>query len=822
MKKTIHFKWQLLVAAFMFVGFYAQGAEDPTSIQFYPYNVKNADYETLNQTYGMRPDGRKGIEGWDAYGKDGIDTIIVDNTASRVFSGSQSLKVITKGVKNNGLFPYSAAIRTDTIAVDSIGKYIFSFWTKADTAKTDGAYGNAYWMVVRGLDADMKLVNDKLCDSQYGGFGWGSNNTNWNRITLPFTIKDTETNIKFVEVVIQCNYTSNKYWFDNCKLVRRNPRSQVNYLETFETVELPLSVSSIFAGTSIVDQTSKSMLNPVPDPELPSSWKSNLGWGQQIVINTNIKPTSPNNWVLRFKTRFEGGPNNLFAWNSGTNKREPQTDTNKGIFSMQCVLWKTGNIELGNTFINVKVIDDKWIMVQGDLTHAAANLVGNEAIEKITISCGIPGKLYYGNWYIDDIRFGYPPMVKISSMSRSELAAGWELKINPSRDCRLYMAPVGTEITETALEATVNAGTGFRFDNLVGAFDNVIPTSNLNTTANPKDYIVVVYRNAEDFSNGDLITVYPPHNTAKYTAFHISSYPGEQAPSADGFDNDPIWAKVPNMAAIQILNETALRPYNSSEYKATFKAVHDNENIYFLVQATEPKDSLVNFEVLPGAEPSTIKPWTCDAVEFLFRKDSDPKGYIQTLLGHGKSIFEGQTMLINNMTYIDQHTMGNAPAGDNYFFEVVIPLIEIGVTGTPKEGDIINAEIGVFNNNKGYGLPSNYKLVWDGPVFQKVWKAGGIHWGEIKLSRETPNAVHNVSGTKITVAPNPAHNQLIVTNNENIRSIHIYSLTGAKIVDIAGNGMTRMPIDIQVLESGNYLIKVISENNISYSKFIKN
>lgn len=796
--------------------------DDPVALQFFDLTSKviNQGFEEPNQAYSLRPDGKKGIIGWAGNGVLGIDTVIVDDTQAKVFQGVRSLKVETKGVKNNGLEPYSASIMSDTISVDTLGRYMLSFWTKADTIKTDGAWGNAYWITVEAYDKDGVYLSDKVCESSYNGFPWASTHTRWERVLVPMSI--TNTAIKYVKLIVQCNYSRNKYWFDNVMFHRFNPKVQQNLLIDFNTGQIPVNISSVNIGAPSIDNTSNSLRFSVPDPEIPSSYRSNLGWGQQVAMTTNLKPVSPLNWIFKFRTRFANGPANLFAWDGTTNKRMPQTDQNRGVFAMQVKLWKTGNIELGNTIIHVNVVDDKWMLVQADITAAAANLVGDEVIEKITISCGIPGELYYGDWLIDDLRFGFPPMVKLSSISKTELAAGWELKVNPTRDCKLYLVPQGTEITEVNMDAAVTAGTGFKFENLIGAFENLIPTSNLNSTANPKNFLAVAYRNAEDLSNGDLITVYPPHNTAKYTAYHISSYPGATPPQADGLDTDAIWTKVPEKDKIEIVNETALKPYNPADYKATFKAVYDNDNIYFLVEVDEPKDSLVNFGVQPGDPTNEVKPWMSDAVEFLFRKDSEPKGYIQALLGHGKSVFEGQTMLINNMTYLDQNTMGNIPTGNKYFFEVVFPLNEIGFTTAPVEGSILNAELAVFNNNQGYKKPSNYKLVWDGPVFQKVWMPGGIHWGEITLSRQpAPTAVKSLSVTSLSVSPNPVQNTLKISGVDNIERIQVYTLAGIFVKNFDGALSNLSTVDVSDLQSGIYMLKVVADKQVGYSRFIK-
>lgn len=72
----------------------------------------------------------------------------------------------------------------------------------------------------------------------------------------------------------------------------------------------------------------------------------------------------------------------------------------------------------------------------------------------------------------------------------------------------------------------------------------------------------------------------------------------------------------------------------------------------------------------------------------------------------------------------------------------------------------------------------------------------------------------------VTVYPNPTKSKLNITlaKNTTIKSIHIYNVIGQLVHT---NTYSSETIDVSELKNGTYFIKIISDNGIATSKFIK-
>jgi len=90
---------------------------------------------------------------------------------------------------------------------------------------------------------------------------------------------------------------------------------------------------------------------------------------------------------------------------------------------------------------------------------------------------------------------------------------------------------------------------------------------------------------------------------------------------------------------------------------------------------------------------------------------------------------------------------------------------------------------------------------------------------------ESPSAIEetNTSIEKISVYPNPAHNQLTISNEQLvIESIEITDITGKKLLNvIASEAKQSFNIDIANLENGVYLIKIKTTEARFVKRFVK-
>lgn len=93
---------------------------------------------------------------------------------------------------------------------------------------------------------------------------------------------------------------------------------------------------------------------------------------------------------------------------------------------------------------------------------------------------------------------------------------------------------------------------------------------------------------------------------------------------------------------------------------------------------------------------------------------------------------------------------------------------------------------------------------------------------------ETKNTSHlknNLNPTKneLEIYPNPANNELNVETNSSdaIKSIVVYNMQGMKIKEInLANNLSKYILENEGLNSGNYFIRVITEQTVYNKQFI--
>lgn len=77
--------------------------------------------------------------------------------------------------------------------------------------------------------------------------------------------------------------------------------------------------------------------------------------------------------------------------------------------------------------------------------------------------------------------------------------------------------------------------------------------------------------------------------------------------------------------------------------------------------------------------------------------------------------------------------------------------------------------------------------------------------------------------SRFTIFPNPAKNSLTITNKDELqmKSIAIYNMMGQPVMMISNNSDSSKVFDISNLASGNYVVKIYSDEGIATRKFIK-
>lgn len=83
-----------------------------------------------------------------------------------------------------------------------------------------------------------------------------------------------------------------------------------------------------------------------------------------------------------------------------------------------------------------------------------------------------------------------------------------------------------------------------------------------------------------------------------------------------------------------------------------------------------------------------------------------------------------------------------------------------------------------------------------------------------------PSGVEDIIGDgvseNISIYPNPA-TESITINSDNVKAVNVYSITGALVVSVKGENS----IDVSHLMSGDYIVKVATDNTITTHKLIK-
>ncbi len=84
-------------------------------------------------------------------------------------------------------------------------------------------------------------------------------------------------------------------------------------------------------------------------------------------------------------------------------------------------------------------------------------------------------------------------------------------------------------------------------------------------------------------------------------------------------------------------------------------------------------------------------------------------------------------------------------------------------------------------------------------------------------STSCTNSIHNESRNKILMNPNPAQTILYIKSDSPIEKIQIYNTQGMTV----HHGIYHNNLDISKLPSGIYLVKIITENNTTIQKLVK-
>lgn len=90
----------------------------------------------------------------------------------------------------------------------------------------------------------------------------------------------------------------------------------------------------------------------------------------------------------------------------------------------------------------------------------------------------------------------------------------------------------------------------------------------------------------------------------------------------------------------------------------------------------------------------------------------------------------------------------------------------------------------------------------------------------IKTSYPTLGLVDNVQTSKLAVYPNPVSNQLFISSqDQKVKDVMIYNLSGTVVKNISN--LAEETVDVSDLATGNYVIKVTTDQGIAARKIVK-
>jgi hypothetical protein len=166
-------------------------------------------------------------------------------------------------------------------------------------------------------------------------------------------------------------------------------------------------------------------------------------------------------------------------------------------------------------------------------------------------------------------------------------------------------------------------------------------------------------------------------------------------------------------------------------------------------------------------------------------------------------------------------------SGETYEFKIQIKRSNAWASARIQAlyGNTVLAETNNTIGNTGYAEKIiSFTATNNGNHKFKIKKDSGagfvqIDNVEITCTTCTTASVDDFSKLKFTISPNPAQDIIRVTSNDILKKMELYSLTGAKILEVKGNNY----INMNGISSGIYLLKVHSDNgSVATKKLIKN
>ena len=197
---------------------------------------------------------------------------------------------------------------------------------------------------------------------------------------------------------------------------------------------------------------------------------------------------------------------------------------------------------------------------------------------------------------------------------------------------------------------------------------------------------------------------------------------------------------------------------------------------------------------------------------------------------------EMNTLIIRGLAYANQSgTINNYsfPLGATDIALLPNTWYRLGFSFDFGTGDVLFKEVGhsLFNIGKAgacAAIPVSELFVFSTTQTGNTSSATGT-FDNISLKADIDNTslllstpINQLNSNSFVISPNPAKNSITIDSKTNaIDAVTFYDLSGRLVKAIEAKSFTNTVIDISDLESGTYLVKVKSDQNLEMKKIIK-
>lgn len=325
-----------------------------------------------------------------------------------------------------------------------------------------------------------------------------------------------------------------------------------------------------------------------------------------------------------------------------------------------------------------------------------------------------------------------------------------------------------------------------------------------------------------------------------YTALKVT---GDNVPVIGG-TIDPIWEnavvvaleKVPESGGVVHSNITVPNP-EPADYSAEISMLWNESGIFFLFTIVD--DKVVIFEDYDAANTTPAdKWWADDNINLLFSKDLVNTSFTQWEFAWQPGIDQEEKLSSDdwlNAALIDISLVSSAwhQDGTTWTLETFIDW-QAFADGSAVITEGMNIYLEARARDDDDEVDNDpWESMFQWSTVNYGVENDGVNMGEVTLSAQeaqAPSAITSVSAqfNQLSLFPNPSTGnselQLTLEQNGNVM-VDVYDVTGAFVKGFVFEDRqaaeNRIPLNLEDLNSGTYLIQVQSNNNSGVLKYVR-